>query len=93
MFKYTHVIYIFIFAVLISGCASGHKVKVPTSGSGKVKDFNLMKEDFDPVALKDDDIEIKQPEVSQSEDSDELSPTSNVNRDSVGIGYRIQKSE
>ncbi len=90
MFKFSHVISIFVFAILLSGCAGGNKVAVPTSSGKPVKDFHLMKEDFDPVALKDDDIEIKQPEMSQRADKDVFNFSSSVDRDTVGIGYRIQ---
>lgn len=91
MFKSTHAISLFVFALLLSGCAgTGKRVSVPTSGGEPVKDFHLMKEDFDPVALKDDDIEIKQPEVAQRDDKDVFNFSASVDRDTVGIGYRIQ---
>ena len=91
MLKFTHVIYMVVCAVLLSGCAgTGKRVSVPTSDGEPVKDFHLMKEDFDPVALKDDDIEIKQPEILKSDDKDVFNFSASVDRDTVGIGYRIQ---
>ncbi len=90
MLKSTHIISIFILAMLLSGCAGGKRVSVPKSGGEPVKDFHLMKEDFDPVALKDDDIEIKQPEISQRDEKDVFNFSASADRDTVGIGYRIQ---
>ena len=90
MLKQTQFIYIFLFAVFLVGCAGSKRVSMPASDTGRVKDFDLMKEDFDPVALKDDDIEIKQPEVTTGDEKDVYNYSSSVAHDTVGIGYRIQ---
>jgi len=49
-----------------------------------------MKEDFNPVDLNDDDIEIPDAEVGAASLDDVLNASSAVSRDTIGTGYRIQ---
>ena len=77
-------------AALLWGCGSSSKVVAPEKPETGIRNFDLMNEDFDPVALNDDDIVLEQKSTSQSASPELTSGSASAAEDSVGNGYRIQ---
>ncbi len=77
--------------VLAFGCAPAEKVSRPTPETKPrtVQNFEKMQEDFDPVALNDDDIELEEDVDYSHVDETLLSPQRSV-KDTVAAGYRVQ---
>lgn len=86
----------FVFAfvlILFFGCASQKGVRVvksPKAQATGIKDFENMREDFDPAALDDYDIMIEDSDVAYSGLDDLTINAVEMLRDSVGTGYRVQ---
>ncbi|MFQ5639245.1 MAG: SPOR domain-containing protein [bacterium] len=76
---------------VLSACAPQQKVVTPakTDKSKNVANFGAMNEDFDPVALNDDDIEFEA-NSSMYGGFDETVLNSQAITDSVVTGYRVQ---
>ncbi|NIR51080.1 hypothetical protein GWO43_20950 [candidate division KSB1 bacterium] len=76
---------------LYFNCASPERVTRPTKTEEEgIENFEKMREDFNPLALNDDDIEIKESEPTYTDfDDDLLNPRQTVT-DSVATGYRVQ---
>ncbi|MFQ5603308.1 MAG: SPOR domain-containing protein [bacterium] len=75
---------------LMFNCASSEKVTRPASESEKIKNFELMQEDFDPLTLKEEDIQIDELEQLGARYEDEPVTTDVTIEDSLVTGYRIQ---
>lgn len=83
-------VFVLVAAALITGCSASKTVTRPPDSSSEIRDFHVMKEDFNPVDLNDDDIEIPDAEVGAASLDDLLNASSAVSRDTIGTGYRIQ---
>ncbi len=92
--KFYQSVAIFTFSlVLFFACAGQEGVKVvttPKTLSTSVKGFENMREDFDPAALDDDDIEVEEFQVGDSGMDDPILNTVEMLKDSIGTGYRVQ---
>lgn len=76
--------------LLLWGCAAGKKIQRPPAESGLIQNFEVMKEDFEPVDLNDDDIIIEDTEELSTSFEDRLVTQVNTSEDSVVTGYRVQ---
>ena len=78
--------------VLFFACAGQEEVRVITTPKTptRVKDFQNMREDFDPAALDDYNIEVDESETGYSGMDASTLNTIEMLRDSVGTGYRVQ---
>ena len=84
------IIAIVLFGFLLSSCGGTKKtVNKPGPDVDEIENFDVMKEEFNPLALNDDDIELDEAEEEKSE-IDFLNPSTLTTHDSIGIGYRIQ---
>ena len=85
---------IFVFSVsLFFACAGQEGAKVVTSSKGSlagVKEFENMREDFDPTALDDYDIDVEESDAVLTGSNDPTLNTVEMLRDSIGTGYRVQ---
>jgi hypothetical protein len=88
------------FAILCSGvvltafsCSSGSRVVKPEKPETGVRNFALMNEEFDPLALEDDDVVIEQKDSSPSSATEMNTVTTAAAQDSIGDGYRIQLTQ
>lgn len=77
------------FAIMV-GCSGSKTVTRPPEKSGEIENFQAMKEDFNPVDLNDDDIEIPESDGGEVGLEDILSTSSAVSQDTIGTGYRVQ---
>jgi len=79
-----------ILITVISGCGGTQKVAKDDRADRGVRNFEKMREDFDPTALGDYDIEIEDSELSASSFDEFVFDSEKSQQDSVGIGYRVQ---
>ncbi len=79
--------------VLFFACAGQDGVRVittPKTPTNGIEDFEKMREDFDPAALDDYDIEVEETETGYSGLDDPTLNTVEMLKDSIGTGYRVQ---
>lgn len=79
--------------VLFFSCAGQKDARVATTPKTPpvgVKGFENMREDFDPAALDDYDIEVEESEAGYSGMDDPTLNMVEMLRDSIGTGYRVQ---
>jgi hypothetical protein len=76
--------------VFFLGCGAGTKVFIPEKPVAAVRDFDLMNEDFDPLALNDEDAIIPEQQSTASSLPDASYSTTLAADDSIGNGYRVQ---
>ena len=92
--KLNQSIAIFTFSlVLFFDCAGQEGVRVlttPKTPTTSVEGFENMREDFDPTALDDYDIEVEESQVGYSGMDDPTLNTVEMLKDSIGTGYRVQ---
>jgi len=92
--KRNQTLLIFVFSlVLFFACAGQEGVRVITTSktpTSDVKGFENMREDFDPAALDDYDIEVEESETGHSGMDASALNTVEMLMDSVGTGYRVQ---
>ena len=92
--KLNQSIAIFTFSlVLFFACAGQEGVRVittPKTPATSVKGFENMREDFDPAALDDYDIEVEESQVGYSGMDDPTLNMVEMLKDSIGTGYRVQ---
>ena len=92
--KLTQSTAIFAFSlILFFACAGQEGAKVVTSSKTSptnVREFENMREDFDPTALDDYDIDVEESDAVLSGVNDPTLNTVEMLRDSVGTGYRVQ---
>ncbi|MFQ5824845.1 MAG: SPOR domain-containing protein [bacterium] len=86
----TDSIKIILTLLLFLSCAASEKVQRPVTESGTAKNFDKMNENFDPIALEDDDIKIKESDVSSISFEDKLVREMKASEDSMVTGYRVQ---
>ncbi len=79
---------------LALGCAGGQKTAKTTEETKPVQtvqDFANMNEDFDPLSLKDDDLQFEEPEAAEAGEEDvDLLTAAEIQADSLVPGYRVQ---
>ncbi len=80
----------FIVFVACSGQKGVRVVPTPKTPATDVKGFEKMREDFDPAALDDYDIEVEESEAGFSGVDDPTLNAVEMLRDSIGTGYRVQ---
>lgn len=83
----------FIFTVLImamSGCGGTQKVTKGERPDAGVRNFEKMREDFEPTTLGDYHIEIEDSELPPATSDEFVFDSDKSQQDSVGIGYRVQ---
>lgn len=82
---------VIVLLAFLASCASQQVVTRPVTKEPKtIVNFDKMNEDFDPVALNDEDIEFEDSDVPYTSfDVDVLNPDAAVT-DSVVTGYRVQ---
>ncbi|RMF67783.1 MAG: SPOR domain-containing protein [Calditrichaeota bacterium] len=91
--KFTSALFLSAALILVS-CASSEKVTRTdsrrTTSPPRVRGFDKMVEDFDPLTLDDDDIVVE--DLGQSSTGYEGMPTTpaEAQEDSVVTGYRVQ---
>jgi hypothetical protein len=74
----------------IYGCAAGKKAAAPAETTKEVQNFEIMREDFDPLSLDDDDIIVESSSAYSSPADDIHTVTVDASADSIGNGYRVQ---
>ncbi len=89
-FNLTYSVALFQIFLLYFGCAAPDRITRPSSENEGIKNFEMMREDFDPAALNDDDIQIEDTDVTYSSYDDVLANASETEMDSLVTGYRIQ---
>lgn len=75
--------------LFFSACSGGRKVS-RTSAARSNRDMGNMKEDFNPVDLDDDDIEIPDSDDAEGNSGRGGDILADTPSDTVGTGYRIQ---
>lgn len=76
--------------IFLGGCAGSKKGGLADTNSTGIRNFELMREEFDPLSLDDDDIRIEET-IETDGDIDEIFLDSEeALTDSVVTGYRVQ---
>lgn len=83
-------ILLILFMGLLANCAAPEKTTRPSEKPEAVRDFEKMREDFDPQSLNDDDIKIEEPKATYSTDEDDFVDIQQSLTDTIGAGYRVQ---
>lgn len=84
----TFVTLICLMAVI--GCGGAKKVTKEEPSEQGIRNFDKMREDFDPISLGDYEIEIEDSELPASSFDEFTFDSDKSQQDSVGIGYRVQ---
>lgn len=74
--------------LLFYSCAAPQKST--RSESGAVKNFELMNEEFDPLSLREEDIQVEDVAVSSSAAEEAPESVESAVKDTLVTGYRIQ---
>ncbi|MCH7681499.1 hypothetical protein IID10_19410 [candidate division KSB1 bacterium] len=92
--KLNQILLIFVFSLVLFFACAGQEgamvVTTPKTPASDVKGFENMREDFDPAALDDYDIEVEEPHVGFSGMDDPTLKMVEMLKDSIGPGYRVQ---
>ncbi len=80
--------FVILIASFLLSCGSSQRV-VRKPATTEAIGFEKMIEDFNPMALNDDEIEIDQPEGLNS-DFDDIFENQVAMKDTIGSGFRIQ---
>ncbi len=75
---------------IMFACATGSTVKRTPGKGSAVDNMGAMREDFNPVDLDDDDIDIKDTAASGTNIDNLLDRSKAAPADTIGNGYRIQ---
>ncbi len=76
--------------VFVLACGGSQKLSKGERKEAKGRGIEGMREDFDPVDLNDDDIEVPKTGEAQSQPDEALQVTDTAMSDTIGYGYRVQ---
>jgi hypothetical protein len=75
---------------LLFGCASSQKTAPSRGEKAIIKNFELMDEEFDPLTLREDDIQIEDATSTSSAPEEVAENVEAAITDTLVTGYRIQ---
>jgi len=76
--------------LLMTSCSSSQKITKPDSETERIRGFEKMNEDFNPVDLADDDLNIEDPNATTQHENDIIEMPVTTVDDTIGTGYRVQ---
>ncbi len=86
----TFIIGFMVLGLCLSNCSAPQKSSRVRAESGGVKNFELMNEDFDPLSLNEDDIQVEDVVLSTSAEEEAPENLESAVKDTLVTGYRIQ---
>ena len=90
MIRFVNCLKFVLILIFLGGCAGSKKGGLADTNNTGIRNFELMREEFDPLSLDDDDIRIEQT-IETDGDVDEIFLDSEeALTDSVVTGYRVQ---
>lgn len=79
-----------VLGLFLSHCSAPQKSSRARAESGAIKNFELMNEEFDPLSLKEEDIQVEDIAVSSSPAEEAPEIVESGVEDTLVTGYRIQ---